>query len=459
MVRAVALVGALCVGGALLAGTPAAVPSGHAAAAGSSPTGSADLADAIRGVQVLVLKTTCGAACQADTVARVAAAGCDRVRLYPTLRMASARCGVDANASRNADRGGGVFAPTSAAGGGRMMDLSRLLPGVESAFPNQVVTIGSEATAGRGGAVPWGARQQAAPAAEVPWGLDRINQASLPLDNHTDTPCYASRGAGATVYVVDSGIRANHTQFGGRASGVVPPGVGLPTADDVSGHGSHVAGTVAGATTGVAPSATVVGVRCSDEAGSASVEYIVAGLEYVTAVKAADRRKRVVLNASFGMAGPAGRVWTLAATRAAAAGVIVVVAAGNTPVDACRNHPARAAGVIVVAAAARGDLLAPWSARGTGCVSVVAPGVGILSVSAVSDAGLERRTGTSMATPHAAGLAALILAEDPAGGDLTADEVLERMTRGAPTVGGFPLAWANPSCAGVARGTAAAGAA
>lgn len=153
----------------------------------------------------------------------------------------------------------------------------------------------------------------------------------------------------------------------------------------------------------------------------------------------------MVLNASFWADNPDGTT-TAAANRAAEAGVIVVVSAGNEAISACTYHPARAAGAITVAATTVDDELAFFSARGR-CVAVSAPGFKILSVRANTDDKLFYKTGTSMAAPHVSGLAALIMAEDPAGGDLGRDEVLRRLTRDAPTVGGFPMAWANPSCA------------
>lgn len=428
MARVATLVGALVLGGAVLAGTPAAAPTGGvaAAAAGSPPATPMDLTEAIRDVQVLTLKATCDGTCQADTTARAAAAGCDQVRLFPTIRMASARCTDDSTG------GGGR---SGRAGGRGGVDLSRL-PGVLRAAPDTIVTMTPPARSS-------GDAAAAAPGGDVPWGLDRINQEALPLDGSTATRCYPSRGAGVTVFVLDTGITAEHAQFGGRASGMVAPGAPYNTSADEDGHGSHVAGTVAGKTTGVAPAATVVGIRCFSADGTARSVDLVSAIEYVAAFKAGGRGAKVVMNLSFGSFRP--DTVNAAVERAAEARVITTIAAGNAPISACRVHPASVEEAITVAASTRADRLASFSARGD-CVDVAAPGVNILSVDAFSTDGLIVLSGTSMAAPHAAGLAALILAEDREGADLDNEEVLEQMTRDAPTIGGYPLAWANPSC-------------
>lgn len=434
MARAATLVGFMLVGDASEASTFAAIPTGGVAAGG-------DLHDALRAatrdLQVMLLQSDCGAECQADTMSRLTAAGCDQVRLFPTLRMASARC-----AARSGGGGG-----WDAADWDREVDLSRL-PGVHSVAPDGVVTMDSpdrgsagDIAAADGGAVVRAMHRGA-------WGLDRINQAALPLDGNTSTPCYLARGAEVTVYVIDTGLTTEHEQFGGRALALEAPDADLPSpADEYSngmGHGSHVAGTVAGETTGVTPAATIVGIRAFDARGASRRVDVVSAIEYVTAAKAARRGATVVLNASSSADNPDGTT-TAAADRAAEAGVIAVVSAGNEPISACTYHPARATGAITVAATLAADEFALFSARGR-CVAVSAPGVH-LSVRANTTDGLIYKTGTSMAAPHVSGLTALIMAEDRKGGDLGRDEKLRRLTRGAPTAGGFPMAWANPSCA------------
>ncbi|WP_395399172.1 Ig-like domain-containing protein [Arthrobacter sp. UC242_113] len=237
------------------------------------------------------------------------------------------------------------------------------------------------------------------------WGLDRIDQRALPLSG-TYTP--ASSGAGVSAYVVDSGVLSAHAEFGGRvASGWSAISDGLGTGD-CNGHGTHVAGTIAGKTYGVAKAATVVPVRVLDCSGSGFNSDVIAGLEWVAANHQAGAP--AVANLSLGST-------TSAIVDAAVQGIIndgvtAVVAAGNSAADACNSSPARLAGALTVAASDSADKQAAFSNYGS-CVDLYAPGVAIKSASPASTTATALMSGTSMASPHAAGAAAEVLSRSP----------------------------------------------
>jgi subtilisin family serine protease len=237
----------------------------------------------------------------------------------------------------------------------------------------------------------------------APWGLDRADQRALPL-NKAFT---AGNAANVTAYVLDTGIRTSHSEFGGRARNGYDFIDDDAVANDCNGHGTHVAGTVGGRTYGVAKDVKLVGVRVLDCNGSGSYSAIIAGIDWVTkhAVKPA------VANMSIG--GSVSSSLNAAVTRSIAAGVTYAVAAGNDNRDACRQSPAAAPNAITVAASDSRDVRASFSNYGK-CVDIFAPGVKITSASYRSDTGTAVMSGTSMASPHVAGAAALVLGAHPA---------------------------------------------
>ena len=234
------------------------------------------------------------------------------------------------------------------------------------------------------------------------WGLDRIDQTSKKLSG---TYTYGS-ASNVTVYVLDTGIRVSHEDLGGRARDGYDFIDNDKVANDCNGHGTHVAGTVGGTTYGVAKDVKLVGVRVLDCKGSGSYSAIIKGVDWVTknAVKPA------VANMSLG--GTNSATLDAAVKRSIASGVVYAVAAGNDNKDACKQSPASQPDAITVAASDNNDTRASFSNYGA-CVDLFAPGVRIKSLSSKSDTGTATMSGTSMASPHVAGAAALVLGAFP----------------------------------------------
>jgi len=239
------------------------------------------------------------------------------------------------------------------------------------------------------------------------WGIDRIDQRNRPLSG---TYTYNWTGSGVRVYIIDTGIRTTHTQFGGRASDVFDAFGG--NGQDCNGHGTHVAGTVGGSTYGVAKSALLRGVRVLDCSGSGSTSGVISGVDWVTA----NHISPAVANMSLG--GGASSALDTAVNNLSNSGVPIAVAAGNSNIDACTQSPSRAANAITTGATTSTDARSSFSNFGT-CVDIFAPGSSITSAWSTSDTATNTISGTSMASPHVAGVAALYKQANPSASSTT----------------------------------------
>ncbi|XP_038072594.1 aqualysin-1-like [Patiria miniata] len=259
--------------------------------------------------------------------------------------------------------------------------------------------------------------------ATTPWGLDRIDQFNLPLDGSFSTSASYNEGAGVEIWVVDSGIRPTHNDFGNRASVEFDAygGDGI----DCHGHGTHCAGTTGGSYYGVAKRATIKGVKvlgsppCSK---SGTGDAMIAGLDYV----AANAKRPALISMSVGFAG----TWDYFDTvvrNVISGGIPVIVAAGNDNIDACTVSPSRISEAVTVGATDNTDSRA-WYSNWGNCIDIFAPGSDIPSTYYTSDNAVYTMSGTSMACPHVSGMVALYLAENP---NLTGAQVMNKLVNSA----------------------------
>jgi aqualysin 1 len=250
----------------------------------------------------------------------------------------------------------------------------------------------------------------------APWGLDRIDQVDRPLSRTYE---YNATGQGVHAYIIDTGIRSSHNDFGGRVlTGYTAINDGQGTTD-CNGHGTHVAGTVGGNTWGVAKGAQLVPVRVLDCNGSGTISGVIAGVDWV----AAQTHRPAVANMSLG--GGASSTLDAAVAGAITRGVSMVVAAGNDNAEACNYSPARTPDAITVGATTSSDARASYSNFGR-CLDVFAPGSGIVSTWHTGDFATATLNGTSMAAPHTAGVVALMLQTKPDATPLAIAEHLKK---------------------------------
>ncbi len=300
-------------------------------------------------------------------------------------RQASRFGGVMSQVYSHAIKGFAITLPEAAA------DALARVPGVMVVEPDSIVTADTT----QSGAT---------------WGIDRVDQRALPLSG---TFTYSATGAGVTAYIIDTGIRFAHTQFGGRAVTGFDAVTNGGSAADCNGHGTHVAGTVGGSTYGVAKGVRLVAVRVLGCNGSGTTSGVIAGIDWVTGNHQAGQS--AVANMSLG--GGASTALDNAVRNSIGDGVAYAIAAGNGNVvgiaqNACNSSPARVTQAMTVSATNSSDTKASWANYGT-CVDWFAPGVSITSAWYTSNTATNTISGTSMATPHTAGVAALYLQGHP----------------------------------------------
>lgn len=255
------------------------------------------------------------------------------------------------------------------------------------------------------------------------WGIDRSDQRDLPLST---TFTYTNTGTGVNAYIIDTGIRFTHTEFGGRAVTGFDAVTAGGTALDCNGHGTHVAGTTGGASYGIAKGVKLFAVRVLACNGSGTTSGVIAGVDWVTN----NHVKPAVANMSLG--GGASTALDNAVKASIAAGVGYAIAAGNGNIfglaeNACNKSPARVPEAMTISATNNTDTKPGWANIGP-CVDWFAPGVGITSAWFENDTQIKTISGTSMSTPHVAGVAAQYLQSNPAATPLNVADALRALT-------------------------------
>ena len=248
----------------------------------------------------------------------------------------------------------------------------------------------------------------------APWHLDRIDQRTLPWNSIYN---YSGSGAGVHVYILDTGIRTTHQEFGGRASvayDVIGDG---QNGNDCNGHGTHVAGIVGGSTWGVAKQAYLHAVRVIPCSGSGLLSSVLAGVDWITA----NHMSPAVANISATAQGSSASL-EAAINNSIASGVVYTIAAGNGAGDACNFTPARTSDALTIGAADQNDFR---NSNGGPCVDLFAPGIGIVSAGIASDTASQVMSGSSMASPMVAGVAALYLSANSSASPLVAVQAIK----------------------------------
>lgn len=238
----------------------------------------------------------------------------------------------------------------------------------------------------------------------APWHLDRVDQRALPMNSDYN---YTTTGAGVHIYIIDTGIRYTHADFGGRANAVYDNVGDGQNGNDCNGHGTHVAGIAGSSTYGVAKNALIHSVRVLPCSGFGQISNLIFGIDWVTA----NRVLPAVANISLTAAGGSPALET-AVSNSISSGVTYSIAAGNSGLDACQYTPGRVANALTIGATANND--ARWASSNHGtCIDLFAPGTSVTSLSTVNDTDTRIMTGTSMAAPTIAGAAALFLSANP----------------------------------------------